>query len=201
MASYADVALVFRILLAAVLVLAGISKLKAVANFRAALRQFRILPPFVVDPVSRVLPIAELAVGAGILSGVEPYLFGSVAAALLGLFTLAIVVTLLRGDHLRCSCFGSLAAERLTWLSVARNLVLVFGAFFIAGYPRLERADRVLVPALDDFVPAALIAVAVVFMYVATIRALGLEASPAESSGHGDLERSTNSAQVEVVGE
>jgi uncharacterized membrane protein YphA (DoxX/SURF4 family) len=177
-----DVALVARVLVGVVLVVAGFAKVRAAKDFASATRQFRILPGPLVSPVSRVLPVVELGAGLGILSGAAPAFFGWLAVGLFLLFTLAIIVVLARGDLLRCSCFGALAGERLTWLSVARNVVLTSAAVAIAWSAPRSSSDvaSIPVPAIDDLVPAVLTTVAVVFMYVASIRALGLEATPSD---------------------
>ncbi len=57
------------------------------------------------------------------------------AASFLLAFGCAIAINLLRGRRIECGCFGVVAEERLTWLSVARNMLFCFAAALVFWYP------------------------------------------------------------------
>ena len=52
---------------------AGIGKLRHAALMDGVVANYRLLPPALVVPVARILPYAELAIAAGLLSGIRPW--------------------------------------------------------------------------------------------------------------------------------
>jgi hypothetical protein len=76
-------------------------------------------------PVARAVPPIEIALGALVAAGVaRPWTAGGVVA-LLGVFTIILVVHLRRGDRVPCACFGAWSARPVGPWSVARNAVLI----------------------------------------------------------------------------
>jgi uncharacterized membrane protein YphA (DoxX/SURF4 family) len=123
-----DMALVSRFALATVFVLAGLAKLPRRSEFEAAVRGYGLLPSRLVRPVARLLPPLELAGGLLLGLGIATTIAASALAAALTLFAMAVAVNLARGRTIDCGCFGWIAERRITWLTVARNLLLVAGA-------------------------------------------------------------------------
>jgi uncharacterized membrane protein YphA (DoxX/SURF4 family) len=71
------------------------------------------------------LPWVEIALGALLVSGLGAPLPAVAAALLLLLFTVLLVVNLVRGRRPPCACFGSRSHEPISELSVARNIGLL----------------------------------------------------------------------------
>lgn len=113
-----------RFLLGLVLAAAGVAKIANVADFREAVTNYRLLPQPLVRPVAAALPFVEMAAGGLLLVGAVPRIVAATAATLLTAFTLAVAVNLARGRVLDCGCFGAATPRRLSWWTVARNLVL-----------------------------------------------------------------------------
>ena len=83
-----------------------------------------------------VLPVAELAIAAGLLRGATAVAAGWAALALLALFTLAIATALARGTAPACHCFGELTASPAGPATLARNgVLLALAAVVVAGGP------------------------------------------------------------------
>jgi hypothetical protein len=123
-------ALAARLVLAAVLAGAGISKLAARVTLPDALAAFGVPSRWSV-PAARALPAAELLLAASLLAfGASP-LPAYVAVALLAAFTLAIVRALPTGAP--CPCFGATDPRPAGWAAVARNGALVAVALLAAG--------------------------------------------------------------------
>ena len=72
---------------------------------------------------ARALPILELAIGVALVAGIR--LAGIAAVALIGAFTVFLVVALRRGVKAPCACFGAFSTRPVTWWSVVRNVVLI----------------------------------------------------------------------------
>ena len=99
-------------------------------RFRVTLLEYQLLPERLVMPVSRIVPVGELLLGAGWLTGLYPEDLTAVAsAALLGLYAAAIGINLKRGRvHFDCGCGFGGKSDNEQYLSgglVVRNLVLM----------------------------------------------------------------------------
>jgi hypothetical protein len=121
--------------------LAAVHKLNAMAQFRAVLTDYRVMPAAVVPTIASLLPLGEMVLGVAWLFSNDAVWLPT--AVLLALYTTAIAVNLLRGRvHISCGCgFGRSTSvdEALTWGLVWRNLVLI-GAALLNAMPGSERA-------------------------------------------------------------
>src|SRR5687767_4187066 len=116
-------ALIARLVLAAVFAVAGATKLADRPGTRKAAVDFGA-PERFAAPIAVLLPLAELAVAA-LLVFPSTAVAGAVGAlALLALFTVAISASLLRGQAPDCHCFGQLHSAPASWKTLARNGVL-----------------------------------------------------------------------------
>jgi uncharacterized membrane protein YphA (DoxX/SURF4 family) len=138
-------AVVFRFGLAVVFLLSGLAKLPRRAEFTSAVRNYQLVPDRVGALVGRLLPPVEVAAGAllALGLGIRP------VAALLGVFLIvfsaAVAINLLRGRIIDCGCFGPVAERRITWWTVARNLLLTGAAgIVVAEGPTAIALDRLL---------------------------------------------------------
>jgi hypothetical protein len=107
-----------------IFVAAAVGKLVARGRFRAGLLLSGFVPPALVPATVQVLPLAELAAGLLLVSGVLHPLGPVVAVGLLVAFTARAWPLLRSGRAMSCSCFGT-AGEFVDAGLVARNGVLV----------------------------------------------------------------------------
>jgi len=113
---------------------AGLAKLSAPEEFARAVRNYDLLPTRFVGIVATWLPRLEVAAALLLALGVFTTLTAAVLAGLLLAFTAAVAVNLLRGREIDCGCFGSSAPRRITWGTVARNLVLAAVAGLVVAW-------------------------------------------------------------------
>jgi len=121
------VIVVASVLLGAVFVVSGVLKLASPVQW---LTQSAGLG--VPSAVARVLPIVELVVGALLIAQIARRAAAIVAGVMLLAFTALLVVRLLQGRRPPCACFGALSSKPISWLSVARNAVLIALAAVVA---------------------------------------------------------------------
>jgi peroxiredoxin len=131
------VLLAARILLAAVLAVAGATKLADRTGSRQAVIDFG-LPAALAGPLGRFVPLAELAAAALLLPVATAWWGGLGALALLLAFTVGIVVNLARGRRPECRCFGQLHSEPVGWPTLVRNGVLASVAGFVVWQGRAD---------------------------------------------------------------
>lgn len=119
--------------LAAVFAAAGIAKLADHAGTRTAVREFGA-PRWLVGPLARVLPLAELAVAILLLPASTRSVGVAGALVLLVVFSAAIAMSLVRGRTPDCHCFGQLHSSPASWRTLVRNGILAgFGVLALTG--------------------------------------------------------------------
>jgi uncharacterized membrane protein YphA (DoxX/SURF4 family) len=111
--------------LAAMFLIASFSKLGAPQESAAGFAAFGLPAPKLL---AVVLPIVEI--GLAILLLIIPWLGGAIALGILTLFTAVLVNALRHGIAAPCNCFGTNASNKnISWFEVARNGILMLGAF------------------------------------------------------------------------
>ncbi|MCY1281082.1 Methylamine utilization protein MauE [compost metagenome] len=110
---------------AVILASAASHKLRAPARFADQLEDYQLLPRALVKPVSRGLPLVELAIAFALLVPASRPLAALLAAALLALYAAAIGLNLWRGRRdIDCGCSGPDQAQPLRPVLLARNATL-----------------------------------------------------------------------------
>jgi hypothetical protein len=123
--TYQLLALFASTCIAVIFIASGGMKLMRPKEFVGIVRDFRVVPDVLTKPIAYALPYIELGVGLCLLLNVYRDAWLTLALLLLAAFTFAITINLVRGRvSISCGCFGSRKQE-LTWLLVARNLLLV----------------------------------------------------------------------------
>jgi len=136
--------LLFRWFLGTIFVYAGLVKIADPLGFALALYNYHILPSWMINPLAICVPWVEVIIGAALLAGIMVPGGALVVSGMLAVFAVAIGISLIRGLDIACGCFSTSAgAEPITWLYVARDLLLlgmgVHILFFDQGYASLAR--------------------------------------------------------------
>jgi hypothetical protein len=133
------VALIFRLLLALVFASAVLHKLIAPRLFRAAVRDYQMLPDMLVTPVAAGFILMECTTALALVVPVTAPFGVWGAAGLLLVYTGAIAFNLLRGrTHIDCGCMGPAHVQQLNAWLLLRNLPLLIMAW-AAGLPVYDR--------------------------------------------------------------
>lgn len=131
------ITVLLRIALSAIFGVAGVTKLLDLRGTREAVKNFGA-PEWLAPALSSILPIAELAIAAGLLFVATTPLSAIAAVLMLGLFIIAIGVNLARGRKPDCHCFGQLYSRPLGWSTLIRNLIFAGFAGFILWQGRIQ---------------------------------------------------------------
>jgi methylamine dehydrogenase accessory protein MauD len=123
--------LVCRLILAAVLAVAAVAKLADRPGTRRSLEGFGV-PSAAVAYLAVAVPGVELLVAAALVPVATAWAGALAATALLLGFAGAVALALARGVEADCHCFGRLSSEKVGWSTLARNLLLVGLAAFVA---------------------------------------------------------------------
>src|SRR5215212_10236593 len=122
--------LIARLVLGAVFTLAGVAKLSDLKGSRQAIIDFGV-PSAIAAPLGLVLPLAELAIAATLLSASTAWWGALGALTLLSVFVVGISMNLARGRKPECHCFGQVHSAPAGWKTLARNGVLAAVAGFV----------------------------------------------------------------------
>lgn len=114
----------FCVILAAVFVAAAVPKLIEPGNFANDLLNYRLLPESLVGFVALFVPALELMIAGALLW--PRYQRGAALLSTLLLlgFAAAMAQARIRGIDLSCGCFGAAFESKVSWLTVARSLLL-----------------------------------------------------------------------------
>lgn len=126
-------------------------KLRAPAEFAAALEAYRLLPGRLLAPMAVLLPLAELATAAGILWPVTRASAAIVGALLLLAYAAGIFINLRRGRRdIDCGCAGFGQRRAIAPWMVWRNLALALTLLLVllpVGTRALDWTDALTVAA------------------------------------------------------
>lgn len=119
--------------LAATLIIAAAAKVRDPARTTGDFTALGLPSPAVL---ARLVPAVEIAVAIALL--VVPG-WGAVAAFSLFVLFTALLISLVRsGQPIACSCFGAISDEPVSWVEVARNVVLLAAAAAVVPIERLS---------------------------------------------------------------
>ena len=124
-----------RVVLAAIFAWSAAHKLRGPRQYRAALAGYELLPHLWVTPAAVAVCAAEIGAVIALLAWYDNPTAGLLAAALLGVYAVAIAVNLRRGRRdIDCGCAGPAQRVGLSEWLVGRNALLA-GAALLTTLP------------------------------------------------------------------
>jgi uncharacterized membrane protein YphA (DoxX/SURF4 family) len=115
---------------------AALAKLGNLGAFAAQLHNFRVVPIAVENLLALTLPWIELVAALALILNVQARAGAAIVSAMLVVFTLAIVLALVRGLDFECGCFGTSDASRVGLAKVAQNVGMLVVACIATLRPR-----------------------------------------------------------------
>jgi uncharacterized membrane protein YphA (DoxX/SURF4 family) len=123
---------IVRVLIGALFVLAGATKVGHFNDLAAAIAGFRILPPEVIGPLALLLPFFEIGLGLYLIAGLFTRAAATVAGVQLVIYASAIASAVIRHIPANCGCFGPQDQARADWPHVIVDLALAAVCALIA---------------------------------------------------------------------
>ena len=124
---YRVIELAARIVVGLVFLLYGLDKITHPDDFARAIANYRLLPEGLVNLVAVTLPWVECVCGLLLLAGQWVRSAALVSAFLLGVFVVAVSITLVRGLDITCGCLNAEAGRRVG-AKAARGRPVLLGA-------------------------------------------------------------------------
>ena len=97
---------VIRLVLAAIWIWAGLSKIRDPRTFVQTVRLYDATPEWLSKAIGYGLPVLELSLGILLLVGVTVRLAAAVSGVLFLVFLIGLIQAAARGIQLECGCFG-----------------------------------------------------------------------------------------------
>jgi len=136
---YRVIELAARIVVGLVFLLYGLDKIAHPDDFARAIANYRLLPEVLVNLVAVTLPWVECMCGLLLLAGQWVRSAALVSAFLLGVFVVAVSITLARGLDIACGCLDADAGRKVGFKLLMED-VLLLGA---AAVLLLKAEDRI----------------------------------------------------------
>ncbi|HVR46727.1 MAG TPA: MauE/DoxX family redox-associated membrane protein [Candidatus Binatia bacterium] len=134
---------IVRVLLGALLLVAGALKVGHAPELAASIAGFRLLPAAITGPLALALPYFELLLGLYLVAGLFTRVVAAIASVQFVLYSGAIASAVLRHIPANCGCFGPGDATVADWPHVAFDLLLAAASVFVAwGAPGALAFDR-----------------------------------------------------------
>lgn len=137
-----------RVLLAAVWMWAGVTKMAEPQRAEIAVRAYRLLPEALVKPVAWGLPFLEICLAVLFLLGIRTWLAAAISLGLLALFVAGVGSAWARGLSIECGCFGGggaapgVDAASYAW-EIGRDAALMAASAWLLWRPRSRLALEV----------------------------------------------------------
>jgi uncharacterized membrane protein YphA (DoxX/SURF4 family) len=121
-----------RVLVGALFVFAGATKVGHFNDLASSITGFRLLPEPLIAPLAVLLPFFEIGLGLYLVSGLFTRSVAVIAAAQLVLYAGAIASAVIRHIPASCGCFGPQDQAKADWPHVLVDLALAAVCLFVA---------------------------------------------------------------------
>ncbi len=114
-----------KIIIGLIFVISGIIKISNPFEFVESVNNFKMLPPELVNLFVIIIPWVEFSAGLLLVFNIYPKESATIISGLLVIFTIAIVVALLKSLTFNCGCLGNIFPQEIGALKILENLVLL----------------------------------------------------------------------------
>lgn len=137
--TYRVIELAARIAVGLVFLLYGLDKITHPDDFARAIANYRLLPEALINLVAVTLPWVECVCGLLLLAGQWVRSAALVSAFLLGVFVVAVSITLARGLDIACGCLDADAGRKVGFRLLVEDLLLLGAAALLV----VKTGDRI----------------------------------------------------------
>lgn len=130
-----------RLGLAALLFYASADKIIHPADFAAIVKDYRVLPEALVNPVALWLPWLELTLGLCLFTGWLAEGAVVTTAGLFSVFWVTLIVNYFRGIDVSCGCFSSTPGQSAPMLFYIGRDALLLALAILTAWVRLGVAE------------------------------------------------------------
>jgi uncharacterized membrane protein YphA (DoxX/SURF4 family) len=145
-------ALVFRLYLGGLFIYASMYKINYAGEFVESIASYQLVPYPVVNLMALVMPWLELICGILLIAGIRSKSAVTVIAGLLVMFSVAVLVTLIRDIPIGCGCFSSVE-DPMSIASLFRDLAWLAMSIHVYFFDSVLHLDRRAIMSIKDVQP------------------------------------------------
>ena len=142
-------ALMVRFYIGGLFIYASLNKINFPAEFSDNIAAYILVPHFLVNPMAVFLPWIELMSGVCLVAGIRVRACAAVICTLLGLFTTALIVVLLKKTPIDCGCFQNVG-DPVSFVTLLRDLIWLAMGIYVFRYDSLIHLDRLFMIRPED---------------------------------------------------
>ncbi|MBF0302136.1 MAG: DoxX family membrane protein [Desulfamplus sp.] len=144
--------LLVRFYIGAIFVYASLHKINFPAEFSDNIASYLIVPYWLVNPTAVFLPWIELISGVCLIAGIRVRASVSIICGLLALFTIAVIIVLIRKTPIDCGCFNNVG-DPVSWLTAGRDIIWLAMGLYVYKYDSLIHLDRLFMVKPEELNP------------------------------------------------
>ena len=117
--------LVLRYFMGIMFLYAGLAKISYPAEFAESIASYQLVPYWTrsINLMAVLMPWLELICGLFLVLGIATRAASCILGLLLGVFTIAIAVNVIKGTPISCGCFDSVGSQ-ISWRKVLEDVFL-----------------------------------------------------------------------------
>ncbi|OGR10783.1 MAG: DoxX family protein [Desulfobacterales bacterium RIFOXYA12_FULL_46_15] len=142
-------ALMVRFYIGGLFIYASLNKINFPAEFSDNIASYLLVPHFLVNPMAVFLPWIELVSGVCLVAGIRVRASAAVISTLLGTFTIALTVVLLKKTPIDCGCFQNVG-DPVSRITLFRDLLWLAMGVYVFRYDSLIHLDRLFMIRPED---------------------------------------------------
>jgi putative oxidoreductase len=123
-----------RVYVGGVFIYASMYKINYPGEFAETIASYQLVPFWAVNPMALIMPWAELVSGILMVLGIRTKSAAAMIGGLLAVFSVAILITLLRGIPIGCGCFTSVE-DPLGWDTLLRDFIWLAMTLHVYFFP------------------------------------------------------------------
>ena len=128
--------LLSRLIIGFIFVYAGMEKISDPEGFARAINNYKLIPFSLINIAALILPWIEVTLGLLLIFGITVKENAFIASTLLGIFIIAITVSLVRGLNIDCGCFGTVSGSKIGIQKLIENFLLILLALYIIYFDK-----------------------------------------------------------------
>ena len=140
---------VLRIYIGGVFITASMYKINYPGEFAETIASYQIIPFWGVPLMALIMPWTELICGVMLVLGLRTRAAAVLAGSMLAVFSIAIVITLIREIPIGCGCFTSVE-DPLTWKTLIRDMVWLVMTVQVILFPSALQIEDWLLRSLKE---------------------------------------------------
>jgi len=128
------VALIMRLALGGIFIVAGIMKIIDPAAFAKDIGNYRLLPHDVINLLAITLPWIEVVAGGLLVVGIWKRTNALLITLMMAVFIIAVGQAVARDLNISCGCFGTVDGRKAGMVALAQDAVMFLGALWLTWW-------------------------------------------------------------------